>query len=175
MSALLLFVGLASVSQSALTGFLKIPDIPGESKAADHEGEIDIHGISWGVKTSATTVDGERGRGRAEASDITLLKSTDAASVHLFLAAAQGRFIPEITFTATRQNDSGKPQVYLEITLSDCHVTSFEVMGLDTPNELATEQVSLSYEKIRIHYTVQADDHSAGDEHEIEFDLAGGV
>jgi type VI secretion system secreted protein Hcp len=36
-------------THAAVTGYMKLGDIKGESQAADHEEEIDIHGISWGI------------------------------------------------------------------------------------------------------------------------------
>jgi type VI secretion system secreted protein Hcp len=41
----------------------------------------------------------------------------------------------------------------------------------DSSNELVSEEISISYEKVNFKYVVQADDHSAGDEHEVEYDL----
>ena len=34
-------------SFAGVSFFMKIPDVPGESQDANHEGEIVVHGISW--------------------------------------------------------------------------------------------------------------------------------
>ena len=46
--------------------------------------------------------------------------------------------------------------------------------GQDDPLTLISERVGINTEKINILYTVQADDHSPGDEHEIEYDIVAG-
>ena len=45
----------------------------------------------------------------------------------------------------------------------------------DDENQMIEEQFGLAFENVKVKYTVQADDHSAGDEHEIEYDIAQGV
>jgi len=43
-----------------------------------------------------------------------------------------------------------------------------------TNNHMTTPKIRRT-EQIRLLYIIQADDHSAGDEHEIEYDIAAGV
>jgi len=62
---------------------------------------------------------------------------------------------------------------YLVVTLTNVIVSSYEMSNGD--DQQIRESVSLMAEEIKILYTVQADDHSAGDEHEIEYDLVAGV
>jgi type VI secretion system secreted protein Hcp len=54
-------------------------------------------------------------------------------------------------------------------------ISSYEMLPTDADGLMIEENVSLSFEEIKILYTVQADDHSKGDEHEIEYDVAAGV
>ena len=63
---------------------------------------------------------------------------------------------------------------YLKITLTNVIISSYALSG-DCPSERIEDQLELSFEKIKILYTVQADDHSAGDEHEIEYDVSAGA
>lgn len=154
---------------------MKIPDIPGESQRAEHEDEIEIHGISWKVQADTDASGGGRTVSRPKFSAITVKKDYDASSPYLFLSTAQRRSFDEITFTLTRQSQEGGDFAYLTITLTNCVVTNYDVTGELNSNELPTEEVSLVYESINIKYVVQADDHSAGDEHEIEYDVAAGA
>ena len=94
-------------SQGGVTGYLKIDDIPGESKFAEHEDEIDFYGISWNVKSATVEIDGGRTRARAELSGITVHKNYDSSSPYLFLAVAQGKAFDEITLTMTRPSETG--------------------------------------------------------------------
>ena len=160
------------------TGYLKIPDIDGESKRAEHEGEIDCFGCSWGVsQASSSSVGSGRTRGRASVADFTCSKYYDAASPYLALACMQGKSFDECVFTARK--DSGDVHLdYLKVTMTNCVISSYNMAtqgGEEDGSGLIGEQVSISCETINILYTVQADDHSAGDEHEIEFDIVAGA
>ncbi|WP_299362936.1 type VI secretion system tube protein Hcp [uncultured Paracoccus sp.] len=158
----------------AFTGYLKIEGIDGESRRADHEGEIDVWGVGLTAtqKSSAATGSG-RVRGRATVSDLTLRKWYDAASPYLALACMQGKAFKEIIFTARK--DSGEAHLdYLTITMSNCLISGYE-MEQASPTEdagdMISEEIGISFEKIKIKYVLQADDHSKGDEHEVEYDL----
>jgi type VI secretion system secreted protein Hcp len=158
----------------AFTGYLKIEGIDGESKRADHEGEIDCFGVEFDAKQmSSSSVGSGRTRGRATLSDFTFHKWMDAASPYLALACAKGKSFAEIVFTVRK--DSGDAHLdYLIITLENCIISSYK-MAQNAPeaasSELISEEIGVSYEKLKIKYVVQADDHSKGDEHEIEYDL----
>jgi type VI secretion system secreted protein Hcp len=158
----------------AFTGYLKIEGIDGESKRADHEGEIDVFGVQFEAKQmSSSSVGSGRTRGRATLSDFSFNKWLDAASPYLMLACAKGKSFAEIVFTARK--DSGDAHLdYLIITLENCIISSYN-MQQNAPeegsNELVSETISVSYEKVTFKYVVQADDHSKGDEHEVEYDL----
>lgn len=157
----------------AFTGYLKIDGIDGESRRADHEGEIDIWGaeLKAAQQSSAATGSG-RVRGRATVSALTLRKWYDAASPYLALACMQGKAFPEIVFAARK--DSGDAHLdYLTITMTNCLISSYHLNQSEPPGEadLIMEDIAISFEKIAIKYVVQTDEHSKGDEHEVEYDL----
>lgn len=161
-----------------LTGYLKLPDIDGESKAADHEGEIDFHGINWSVaqKAKAARPGSGRARARAIVSPLEVQKFYDASSPYIALAAMQGKAFDEIELSV--RQDSGDAHLdYLKITLTNCTLSAYAMYndGIDDPLTEISERVGISFEKVKVLYTVQADDHSAGDEHEIEYDVAAGA
>ena len=161
-----------------ITAFLKIPNIPGESRSADHEDEIDVHGVHWGVARKNKAAKGGRGRARsrAVASPLEVHKFYDAASPYLALSTLQGKAFDEIVLSVRR--DSGEAHLdYLVITMTNCTLKSYDMFndGVDDPLLEISERVSITFEQVNIKYTVQADDHSAGDEHEIEYDVAAGV
>ena len=161
----------------ALSGFLKIRDIAGESKRADHEDEIDVHGMQWGIRQGKSARVGRgRSRSRAKVDSLVVTKFTDAASPYLALASMQGKSFPEIILSVRK--DSGEAHLdYLVITMTNCSITAFAMDndGSDADLLALTERVGIQFEKVKMIYTVQADDHSAGDEHEIEYDIAAGV
>lgn len=161
----------------AISGYVKIDDIKGESKRAEHEDEIDVHSIKWSVaQQSSANLGSGRSRGRAQVSDITVRKFTDAASPYLALAVMKAKSIPEIVIMARK--DSGDAHLdYLKITLTNAAVSGFQMLESEAsdPEQMVEEEVSFTAEKVKMVYTVQADDHSAGDEHEIEYDLVAGA
>ncbi|WP_146592482.1 Hcp family type VI secretion system effector [Puniceibacterium confluentis] len=160
----------------ALTGYLKIPDIAGESQRAEHEDEIDIYDILWNVEQAAGAQAGRgRSKGRAQISALLMKKAYDASSPYLALAAMQGKSFDEIVLTVRK--DSGDAHLdYLIITMENAIISQYSIAGAgEDEGQTIMEDLGLSFENVKIKYTVQADDHSAGDEHEIEYDIAAGV
>jgi type VI secretion system secreted protein Hcp len=156
-----------------LTGYLKLPDIPGESSQQDHEDEIDILSINWGASSPPDQNGGGRTRARPHVSPVTIGKWFDASSPYLALASLQGKRFEEAVISF-RKNTGDTRLDFLKITLTNVLVSSYSMNGANGEAGIADE-VQLSFETIRVVYTVQAEDHSAGDEHEIEFDIVAGA
>ena len=162
-----------------IQGSLKIDDIQGESKRADHEDEIDFYGLHWEIKQKSSAKAGRRRGRRSRVSGVTMWKAMDAASPYLALAAMQGKSIPEAV--AMVRKDSGDAHLdYLKITMTNCMISAVELLNQDDATDDANDQIihemiTITCEKINVIYTVQADDHSAGDEHEIEYDIVKGA
>ncbi len=158
-----------------LTGYLKVPDVPGESQRVDHEEEIDVHSIEWEIAQAATSQIGRgRSRSRAEISAISMNKMYDASSPYLALACMQGKSFDEIVLMVRK--DSGDAHLdYLQITMTNCAISHYSVLPTPAESQQIEEHIGITFEQVKVVYTVQADDYSAGDEHEIEYDLAAGV
>jgi type VI secretion system secreted protein Hcp len=152
-----------------ITGYLKIDDIPGESQRVDHEDEIDIHDMKWGLeRTTSSPIGRGRVRARTDMKPLTLYKYYDAASPYLVRAVHKGQSFPEAVFYVRK--DSGEAHLdYLVITMENVVVSSYEVASNreDMSDMQLEEQIELEFENITIKYTVQEADHSAGDVHEI--------
>ncbi|HWL56733.1 MAG TPA: type VI secretion system tube protein Hcp [Paracoccus sp. (in: a-proteobacteria)] len=150
------------------TGTLKVPKIKGESRLKGHEDEIDIDAVSFGVVQHATRAKGGGHTGaHASFGDLVCSKTYDAASPYLALACMNAQAFDEVVFTARK--DSGEEHLdYLIITLTDCILTSYNASG---GFDSFTESFSISFKNIGIKYTVQKDDQTGGDEHEVEYNL----
>lgn len=161
----------------ALTAYLKVGDIKGESQRADHEDEIDIHDMKWNIEQgSAAQVGKGRSRARAQVGALNLRKFTDASSAYLALACMQGKSFPDMVLAVRK--DSGEAHLdYLVITMENVTISKFETIGVGTEEDgqMLEEIVGIVFENVTYKYTVQEDDHSAGDEHEITFDIAAGA
>lgn len=156
-----------------ITGYVKIEEIKGESKRADHVDEIDIHSITWSaLQQSSANLGSGRSRGRAQISDITVRKFTDAASPDLWLAVMKAKSFPEVVISVRK--DSGDAHIdYLKITLTNAMISGYRMLESEAadPEQMIEEEVSITAEKVNVVYTVQADDHSAGTEREAEYDV----
>lgn len=157
-----------------MTGYLKLPDIDGESRRADHEGEIDITSIDWGMAQAANMQIGSgRTSSRASVNPIGISKLYDASSPYIALACMQGKAFDEVVISFRK--DSGEAHLdYLKITLTNVVISSYSLSGSAMGEEI-NDAFSLSFEKVAVLYTMQADDHSSGDEHEIEYDVSAGA
>ena len=160
-----------------LTAYLKIGDIAGESRRAEHEDEIDVHGLQWKIAQQSSLlqrVGRGRARARATVDALTCLKFTDASSPYLALACFQGRSFPEATLAVRK--DSGEAHLdYLVITMENVTVSGYEMSNDAGDDEVVAERLGLTFEKVTYTYIVQNDDQSSGDEHEVEFDIAAAV
>lgn len=130
---------------AALTGYLKIPDIPGESQASGHEGEIDISSISWAFTRPEDGTEASKGgladgRGPVKFGDLVLVKQIDKSTPKLMAAAISGDALPDLVITLVK--DSGDTHLeYLKITLTKPSVASCEINTLsiqDTPSAVVS-------------------------------------
>lgn len=160
-----------------ISGILDMDEIQGESKKDGVEDMIDVFGVHWRVKQKDFAREGKGlTQGRGEVSSFTCHKYCDAASAYLAKAAMQGKTFPKITFTARK--DSGDEYIdYLIVTMENCVIADYEMEndGSDPSNSLIKEKVAIACDKISLKYTVQEEDGSKGDEHEVEQDIKAGV
>ena len=170
----LIFTLCPPAANAVLTGYLKIDDIPGESRAAEHEDEIDVIGIEWKISRNLSDAGSGRTTGRSTVTPLKVKKFTDKSSPYLALAVLNGRSLPEVTLAVRR--DSGDTHLdYLIITMTNVQVTSYEIKSDDSENAAPVEEVGFYFESVNYKYVEQAEDHSAGDEHEVEYDIAAGA
>ncbi|MCF3592858.1 type VI secretion system tube protein Hcp [Rhodobacteraceae bacterium LMO-12] len=158
-----------------ITGYMKMPDIDGESQRADHEDEIDIHDVMWIIEQASVAQVGRgRSQARAKVEALKCKKYYDCASPYIALACMQAKSLDEVVLSVRK--DSGEAHLdYLIITMTNVIISSYHVLGVgDGEGQMIEEEFGLAFEEVNIKYTVQADDHSAGDEHEVEFDIAAG-
>mgnify|MGYP006279073653 FL=1 len=160
-----------------LTGYVNVPDIKGESYFADHEDEIDFYNIQWQVRQPAVAQQGHgRAMTRAEVGEVFIYTNYSAADPYIALSCMRGTPFNEITYMIRK--DSGDAHIdYLQITLTDAIISLYEVLGAPEDIEKG-QQVQVKWgaagKTIKFKYIVQEEDGSAGDEHEIEHDIAAG-
>jgi type VI secretion system secreted protein Hcp len=155
---------------AAVDYFLAIDGIPGESEDSKHKNEI--HVFSWGFgESQAGTMafGGGGGAGKVQMQDFTFSMAVNKASPKLFLACATGEHIKKAVLTARK---AGKDQQdYLQVTLSDVLVSSYQTNGDARANALPTDQISLNFGAIEIAYKLQNVDGSLGAATKVKYDL----
>ncbi len=153
----------------AFSGYLKITDIPGESIRSDHEEEIVIASVSWGVSRSAfRNSGGQRESGLPELQSISISKDYDCSSPYLALACINAKNLGEVVL-ALRKDQGDAHSDYLTITMTNTLVENYQVAGGGGGNPV--DSLTLSFDTIKIKYIQDANDLTAGGEHEVEYDI----
>ena len=138
--------------------FLKLDNIPGESKDDKHPDEIQLESWSIGATNQGTgEAGGGSGAGRSDFQDMHCTARMSKASPKLFLACATGQAIDKGVLVCRK---AGKdPQEYLKITLEKVFVSSYQTGGTGA-DIVPMDQFSLNFAKIEKSYAPQKDDGS---------------
>ncbi len=153
----------------AVDMFLKITEIPGESRDDKHKDEIDIYSFSWALSQSGTAAGGGGGgAGKSDFQDFSFAMPVSKASPKLFLACASGQHLKEATLTVRK---AGATQLdFLVYKLSDCIVSTFQEGG-DTGGDIPGDAFSLNFAKIEVSYKEQDLKGGVGAETKAGWDL----
>ncbi len=138
--------------------FMKIEGIPGESKDATHEGEIDI--LSWafgGAQAGSFGGAGGGGSGKVNFQDLSFTKKLDKATPKLLLKMADGSHIPEAVLVCRKAGT--EPLEYLKFTFNDLLVSSYSTGG-SGGDVFPHENWSINFSKYKIEYVEQKQDGS---------------
>ncbi len=137
----------------AVDMFLKIKDIPGESRDKTHKDEIDVLAWSWGATNSGTMhIGAGGGSGKVNVQDISVTKFVDKASPKLMEAVCEGKHIPECTLVVRKAG--GTPVEYLTIIMKECLISSYSTGGSGGEDRL-TENLSINFAKFEQKYVPQ--------------------
>jgi type VI secretion system secreted protein Hcp len=135
----------------AVDFFLKLDGIAGESVDDKHKDWIQILSWSWGAsQVTSVAGTGGSGAGKADLSDISIMKFLDKASTPLFKSLTTGGHIKTGNLEAVKSGGNGKP--FLKVDFQELFVTSQQ---LSASSEIPTESVSFSYNQIKIEYSTQ--------------------
>jgi type VI secretion system secreted protein Hcp len=137
--------------------FLQITGIAGESTDAKHKGWIDVDSWTWGeTNPGGTGAGGGAGAGKVQMQDFHFTTRVSKASPALFLACANGQHMKEAKLAAVKAG--AMQQEFLTWTFSDVLVSGYQTGGV--AGELVTDQVSLTFSKIKVEYRAQKADGS---------------
>jgi type VI secretion system secreted protein Hcp len=135
--------------------FLKFdPEIQGESMQDDHTGEIEILSFSWGVTQSGGYSYGSGGTSaKANVQDLSVSFRMCPASPKLMQYCATGKHLDSALLTCLEASET--PQKYLEITLTDVVVSSYQTGG--SGDDKPIESMTLNFAKVDQEYFKQDD------------------
>ena len=140
----------------AVNAYLLIDGIPGPSTSKPNA--VDVLSFSYGTSQTATYGVGSSGKeskaGRADFSNLSIMKVLDKTTPFLFQACVQATVIPTVTLVYDKPV-GGTQQDYFKITLGDAIVTSHQQSG---SQENPTESVSFAFQSIEISYAAENDD-----------------
>jgi type VI secretion system secreted protein Hcp len=138
---------------------LDIKTIPGESKIAGFEKQIDVLAWSWGESNSGTFhTGGGGGAGKVNVQDLSLTKYVDIATPVLLLHCATGEHIPEATLTVRKSGGKAGADAlpYLIITMTKLMVSAVSTGGSGGEDRL-TENVTFNFADVKVKYSQQND------------------
>jgi len=138
----------------AVDVYLKLDNIEGEAVRKGFEKQIDILSYSWGgSQHTSVSGTGGSGAGRADLSDLSIMKMLDKSSSKIFKAMISGTHIPNGVLSSVKAGtDVTKP--FLTLTFQEMFVTSHQISA---SSEHPTESVSFSYNNIAVEYFQQDD------------------
>jgi type VI secretion system secreted protein Hcp len=153
----------------AVDMFLKLAGIAGESQDAQHKGEIDILGWSWGIAEAQ----GAAGSGVAAAKpnfhQVSVQKLLDLSSAPLLAAVAKGSRIATGTLTIVRTGAA--PETFLVLNMKDIAIASVNMAESQTQNR-PTETIALTFGQIDFEYTEFLANGAKGTTNSFKWDIA---
>ena len=135
---------------------LHINGVKGESQ--EEPEYIELESFSFGGSNAADV--GGRGlsAGKCSLSDFTFTCPLDSASWQIVKDLYKGTHIDQSMFKGYKAGGDGKTYKYLEVTMSNCYITSHNTGG--GAQGVPSQSVSLAYEQIKYEYFTQ--DSSTG-------------
>ena len=142
----------------AVNAYLVIDGTPGPSTSKTDA--IDILSFSFGASQTATYGPGASGKearaGRANVSDVTIMKVLDKTSPALFDHCVTGNVLSKVTLLYDKPVGDSQ-QDYFKIEMTDALITSLQLSG---SSENPDESVSFAFQKVLIAYNPEGDDGS---------------
>jgi len=141
----------------AIEYFLKFDDYKGESAAAKHKDEIEIHSWSWGAHNPTSHEGSGLSAGKVSFSEINITKPVDKSSAKLLELCCTGKHIKNGTLSCQKSTGDKNPGDYLVIKIEEIHISSFQTGG-SSGDAVGSESVSMAFLKHTYDYKAQDKD-----------------
>ncbi len=151
--------------------YILIDGIDGECGVTGFDKNIEVLNYSYSCfqPVSEARSGGIHTSGRANHGTVNFSKFTDIATADILAAMWAGKTIKSATLRAVTNNDTEVVE-YMTITLSNVVFTNFSIHG--GGNSVSSEEISLSFSKIKVEYHNQGEDGSTPGKKPAEWDLA---
>jgi type VI secretion system secreted protein Hcp len=139
----------------AVNAYLVIDGRPGPSTSKPDA--IDILSFSFGASMSAVigagSSGGEARSGRANVSDVTIMKVLDKTSPLLFDDCVTGNYLTKVDIIYDKPMGDDQ-QDYFKIHMEDALITSIQLSG---SSENPVESISFAFSKVKVSYNPEED------------------
>ena len=124
----------------------------GESQDKSHPGEIDVMSWSWGMDSPGDAFGLPTGRTNVEL--LRVAKRVDSASTALMSALRANEPIRKAVLTVRKAGD--EPLAYFTLTIENARLVQQRIRGGEGEDSaILTEELALSFQKIRVEYLPQ--------------------
>lgn len=139
--------------------FLKMQDVTGEARDAEHKGEIEVTAWSWGVESPVrlNPLTNEALSRRATVHELTIHKKVDRATVTLITFLTTNKKVPTAKLTVRKAGQT--PLEYFTAAMQNVRVTS---LRHESQSMELVEVVALSFDMVTITYTPQGETGGRG-------------
>jgi type VI secretion system secreted protein Hcp len=139
----------------AVNAYLIVDGVPGPSTSLSNA--IDILSFSFGASNSAVFGSGASGgesrAGRADLSNVSIMKVLDKTSPQMFANCVTGDYINSVDVQYYKPMGT-KQDVYFKIHMEKVVITSVQLSG---SNENPTESISFAFAKVKVSYNPEKD------------------
>lgn len=126
--------------------------IRGESQDQGHHGEIDVMSWAWGMESPGDAFDQPTARTNMEL--LRVAKRVDGATTALMSALRSNEPIRRAVLTVRKAGDDAL--AYLTITLERVRLVRLHlVAGEEADSAVLSEEIALSFQRIKVEYTQQ--------------------
>ena len=133
--------------------YVRFEGVNGEVEDADHEDWCEVIAFEQAHSMQLADTDSIRGKPSPLFDDIRIVKIIDKASPKLAEAVCMGSVFPTVEIHVTASDYSSGRSTYLAYELGNVLATSYAVAAAARSEDVPCEEVTLSFEEIKMTYT----------------------
>ena len=152
--------------------YIKFEGVDGEAQDKDHKGWCDALSFSQGQSLAEGATGPTRRRGDVLMEDIVVVKELDKASPKLAEAVCTGKVFPRVEIHLTASYTDAGRVTYYAYELKNVLIASYHISGSGQSEDVSTEEISLSFEEMKVIYTET--DETGARKGNVEYEWKGG-